>query len=59
MKNSASFDTQLDLQVARLVEMYLVSHFVLKFNNSNALYDFLCNTQSNVWRICLKFGGKK
>ena len=39
--NFASLDTQLDPQVARLVEIYLVLHFVLKFNNSSALYNFL------------------
>ena len=36
LTNFASLDTQLDLQNARLVEIYLVLHFVLKFNNKSA-----------------------
>ena len=46
--NFASVDTQLDPQVARLVEIYVVLHFVLKFNNSSAPYNFLRDQQSNV-----------
>ena len=46
--NFASLDTQLDPQVARLVEIYPVLHFVLKFNNSSALYNFILDLQSNV-----------
>ena len=45
--NFTSLDTQLDLQVARLVEIYPVLHFVLKFNNSSAPYNFLLDLQSN------------
>ena len=37
----ASLDTQLDPQLARLVEIYPVLHFVLKFNNSSGPYNFL------------------
>ena len=48
LMNFASLDTQLDPQVARLVEIYPVLHFVLKFNNSSAPYDFLWDLQSNV-----------
>ena len=50
--NFASLDTQVDPQVARLVEIYLVLHFVLKFNNRSATYNFLLNLQSNVEDIC-------
>ena len=39
--NSSSLDTQFDPQVARLVEIYLVLHFVLKFDNRSTLYDYL------------------
>ena len=39
--NFASLDTQLDPQLARLVEIYPVLHFVLKFYNSSATYYFL------------------
>ena len=46
--NFASLDTQFDPQVARLVEIYPVLHFVLKFNNSSATYNFLWDLQSNV-----------
>ena len=38
MKNFASFDAPLDPQVARLVEIYQDLHFVLKSDNSSALY---------------------
>ena len=48
LMNFASLDTQLDPQVARLVEIYLVLHFVLKINNSSAPYNFLWDFQSNV-----------
>ena len=41
LMNFASLDTQLDPQLARLVEIYPVLHFVLKFNNSSAPYNFL------------------
>ena len=41
LMNFASLDTQLDPQVARLVEIYPVFHFVLKSNNSSALYNFI------------------
>ena len=37
----ASLDAQFDPQVARLVEKYPVLHFVLKSNNSSALYNFI------------------
>ena len=40
MRNYTSFDTKRDPQVARLVEIYLVFHFVLKFHNSSAPYNF-------------------
>ena len=40
MKNFISFDTQFDRQVARLVEIYQVLYFVLKFDDSSTLYDF-------------------
>ena len=46
--NFASLDTQLDPQVARLVEIYPVLHFVLKFNNSSAPYNFLLDLLSNL-----------
>ena len=45
--NFASLDTQLDPQLARLVEIYLVLHFVLKFNNNSAPYNFLWDLKSN------------
>ena len=48
LMNFASLDTQLDPQLARLVEIYPVLHFVLKFNNSSAPYNFLWDLQSNV-----------
>ena len=46
MKNFAPFDTQHDLQVAILLEIYLVLHFVLKSDNRSALYDFLEDLQT-------------
>ena len=48
LMNFASLDTQLDHQLARLVEIYPVLHFVLKFSNSSAPYNFLWDLQSNV-----------
>ena len=39
--NFASLDTQLDPHLARLVEIYQVLHFALKFNNSSAPCNFL------------------
>ena len=48
LENFASLDTQFDPQVARLVEIYPVLHFVLKFNNSSALYNFILDLQTNV-----------
>ena len=45
--NFASLDAQFDPQVARLVEIYPVLHFVLKFNNSSAPYNFLWDLKSN------------
>ena len=39
--NFASLDAQFDPQVMRLVEKYPVLHFVLKSNNSSALYNFI------------------
>ena len=50
--NFASLDAQLDPQLARLVEIYLVLHFFLKFNNRSATYNFLLDLQSNVEDIC-------
>ena len=47
LMNFASLDTQLDPQVTRLVEIYHVLHFVLKFDNSSALYNFLWDLKSN------------
>ena len=47
LMNFASLDTQLDPQLARLVEIYPVLHFVLKFNNSSAPYNFHRDPQSN------------
>ena len=47
LMNFASLDTQLDPRVARLVEIYPVLHFVLKFNNSSAPYNFLWDLKSN------------
>ena len=44
----ASLDIQLDPQLARLVEIYPVLLFVLKFNNISAPYNFLWDLQSNV-----------
>ena len=41
MKNFAPFDAPLDPKVARLVDIYQVLHFVLKFDISGALYIFL------------------
>ena len=41
LMNLASLDTQLDPQFARLVEIYSVLHFVLKFRDSSAPYNFL------------------
>ena len=58
LMNFAFLDTQLDPQVARIVEIYLVLDFVLKFDNSSALYDFLWDPLSNFWSICLLFSGK-
>ena len=52
LMNFASLGTQFDPQVARLVEIYLVLHFVLKFNNRSATYNFLLDLQSNVEDIC-------
>ena len=46
--NFASLDTQIDHQLVRLVEIYSVLHFVLKFSDSSALYNFLWDLQSNV-----------
>ena len=46
--NFALLDAQFDPQVARLVEKYPVLHFVLKFNNNSAPYNFLWDLQSNV-----------
>ena len=43
----ASLDTQLDPRVARLVEIYPVLHFFLKFNSSSAPYTFLWDLKSN------------
>ena len=48
LMNFASLDTQLDPQLARLVKIYPVLHFVLKFNNSSAPYNFLLDLQSNI-----------
>ena len=50
--NFASLDTQLDPQVARLVEIYPVLHFVLKFNNGSAPYNFHRDLQTNAKNIC-------
>ena len=41
LMNFASLDTQLDPQLARLVEIYPVLHFVLKFSNNSTPYNFL------------------
>ena len=41
LMNFASLDTQLDPQLARLVEIYSVLHFVLEFSNSSSPYNFL------------------
>ena len=40
LKDFASLDTQFDPQVARLVKIYPILHFVLKFDNSSAIYIF-------------------
>ena len=40
LKVSASFDTQLDPRGAKLVEISQFIHFVFKFDNSGALYNF-------------------
>ena len=40
LKNFTSFDGPLDHQFVRLVEIYQVLHFFLKFDNSSALYIF-------------------
>ena len=40
LKNFASFDAPLGPQVARLVEIYQVLHFEMKFANSSTLYIF-------------------
>ena len=53
----ASLNTQLDSQVMRLVEIYPVLHFDLKFDNISALYNFLVNLQSKAWHIYLWFDG--
>ena len=47
LMNFASLDTQLDPQLVRLVEIYSVLHFVLKFDNSRALYNFFFDPQIN------------
>ena len=47
LMNFASLDTQLDPQVTRLVEIYSILHFVLKFNSSSAPYNFLLDLNSN------------
>ena len=41
LMNIASLGTQLDPQVAKLVELYPVLHFADKFNNNSAPYNFL------------------
>ena len=51
--NFASLDTQFDPQVTRLVEIYPVLHFILKFDNSSTLYDFFFDPQIIVQHICL------
>ena len=48
LMNFASLDTQLNPQVARLLEIYPVLHFVLKSNSSSAPNNFLQDLQSNV-----------
>ena len=53
--NIASLGTQLDPQVARLVELYPVLHFADKFNNNSAPYDFLWDLWSSVQNICSWF----
>ena len=57
LKNFASLDAQLDPQVARLVEIYQVLHFVLKFDNSSALYNFFCDHETNAWSIFIMSDG--
>ena len=47
LMNFASLDTQRDPQLARLVEIYPVLHFVLKFNNSSSPYNFHMDLLSN------------
>ena len=47
LNSFASFDASLDPQVARLVEIYPVLHFVLKFHSSSAPYNFHRVPQGN------------
>ena len=60
LMNFASLDTQLDPQVARLVEIYLVFHFVLKFHNSSAPYNFdeipKVMSEGSVYSLMAKLG---
>ena len=46
LMNFASLDTQFDPQVARLVVIYPVLNFVLKFDNCSALYNFFFDSKS-------------
>ena len=60
LMNFASLDTQPDFLLARLVEIYSVLHFVLKFHNSSAPYNFdeipKVMSEGSVYSLVAKLG---
>ena len=55
LKFSASFDTQFAPKGARLVEIFLFEHFVLKIRQQWCPLEFFCFLQNKIWGLLYWF----